>query len=367
MSEREVIVIGAGLTGLTAAHVLARRGAKVTVYERDFTVGGHSRSEWMRGVPYEPHGAHIFHTNDETVWRLVTSLVEMVPYRHRVQTEVQGRLLSWPIQYDELEQLDEWPVILKELGGLTGEVDATNFETWCVSQMGETLYGMFIDGYTTKQWGAPGHTLSSAIGPKRVELRTDGCLDLFRDRYQGWPRHGYGALAEALVEGFDVVMGETITIADVPDIARPGVPVIVTAALDDFCCELYGPLEWRGVRLVAQWHPGTGFAQPAMVVNRPDIDVPYTRTIESKHALGAFAERIDGTVVMYEYPGAPAKHYPVLDAADANVAKQLGYELELRKYERNPLLAAGRLARYTYINMDEAMRDGLVAAARVGG
>ena len=361
----EAVVIGAGLTGLTAAHTLTRRGFDVTVYERDFAVGGHARSESMRGVPYEPHGAHIFHTSDSRVWGLVTSLVEMLPYRHRVLTEVEGESFSWPIQRDELERLDAWPRIQRELASLSTVIDPSNFESWCVSQMGETLYGLFIDGYTTKQWGRPGRELSYDLGPKRVELRWDGNRELFRDPHQGWPAKGYGALAEALAADTKIVLGQAVTLGDLPDIVAPGVPVIVTAALDDFCEQAHGPLDWRGVSLDAHWLPGVEFAQGAMVVNRPSLDVTYTRTIETKHVLGD--SDLPGTVLMYEYPGAKAKHYPVPDAAGENRAAQQEYEATVRAYDRNPLIPAGRLARYTYINMDEAMRDGMVAAVCAEG
>ena len=364
---KRAVVIGAGLTGLTAAHLLSRNQVDVTVYERDFRVGGHARSESMGGIPYEPHGAHIFHTGDAPMWRLATSLVDMLPYRHRVLTELAGEMFSWPLQYDELERLDGWGTIRAELAKV-GRVDATNFETWCVSQMGATLYHLFIEGYTAKQWGRPGSELASSIGPKRVELRRDGVRDLFRDPFQGWPVGGYGALCEAMacpVAGdVEIVMGETVTVADLGAVAAPGVPVIVTAALDDFFNGSHGPLQWRGVGLVARWMPKVaGFAQQAMVINRPSPDVAYTRTIESKWVLGPDT-KTEGTMVMYEYPGAEAKHYPVPDVAGTSAQTQHAYEVELRDYERNPLIAAGRLARYTYINMDEAMRSGCAAAHR---
>lgn len=361
---RPVAVIGAGLTGLTAAHALFYHGCDVTVYERSYRVGGHARSEWMRGVPYEPEGAHLFHTSDEQVWALINSLVEMIPYRHRVLTELRGEMFSWPLQYDELDRLDEWPKIKQELYEVQGMPPlGSNFETWCITQMGETLYGLFIDGYTTKQWGRPGRYLAASIGPKRVELRRDGNRELFTDPFQGWPRDGYGALAEALAAPVRVQLGVEVTAADLYDVIAPGVPVIVTAPLDGFFRNIYGPLEWRGVNTGAHWLPDVvGYAQPAMVVNRPSLDVPYTRTIESKWVLDGVT-RVRGTVVMYEYPGAPAKHYPVPDPAGTNEWTQKLYENDANMFDRNPLIVAGRLARYTYINMDQAMREGLDAAS----
>lgn len=357
-------MVGAGLTGLTAAHALARQGHHVHVYEASFQLGGHARSEWLKGIPYEPHGAHILHTGDVEVWRLVKSLVEVIPYRHRVMTELVGDLFSWPLQLGELARLDDWGHIKRELTHLPAEPDATDFETWCVSLMGETLYSLFVADYTAKQWGRPPRELAASIGPKRVELRTDGCLDLFRDPFQGWPAEGYGALAEALAGEVEVVFGEAVTIDTIPDIAAPGTPVIVTSALDDFLTERFGPLGWRGVRLRGRWLPEwSGFAQPAMVVNRPSPSVAYTRTIETKWVLGEASPR-RGTMVMYEFPGAPAKHYPIPDAAGVNRHAQDRYVQALARYQRNRLIPAGRLAHYTYINMDEAMRAGLDAAAK---
>ena len=365
MSRREVAVIGAGLTGLTAAHCLAEWGIDVTVYERDFVLGGHARNEWIQTIPYEPHGAHIFHTSDPVVWQLVTSLIQVLPYRHRVMTELNGEMFSWPLQASELDRLDEYSQILDELDALLpSDVDeATNFEEWCIALMGPTLYGLFIEGYTQKQWGRAGRQLSKALGPKRVELRQDGYRDLFRDEHQGWA--DYAVLAEKLAGNHRVLLGQEVTLDELPDLVPPDVPVIVTSALDDFCCDQHGPLEWRGVRVTALWMPDVHQFQPAAVVNRPSLSIPYTRTIESKWVLGEPGRFVKGTIVMYEYPGAATKHYPVLDSIGRNAVSQSRYELSLARYQRNPITVAGRLGRYTYINMDEAMREGMDAARRV--
>ncbi|MEV4927770.1 hypothetical protein [Streptomyces roseoverticillatus] len=83
-------------------------------------------------------------------------------------------------------------------------------------------------------------------------------------------------------------------------------------------------------------------AQSAMVVNEPDVSVPWTRTIQTKWALGHLHGR-PGTLVAREYPGAPAKHYPVPDSAGANHTRQDTYAALLTAHTRNPLFAAGRL------------------------
>jgi UDP-galactopyranose mutase len=59
-----VLIVGAGLTGCTLAHRLARDGVESVLVERAEVPGGLIRSEHMNGVLYEPHGSHIFHTED---------------------------------------------------------------------------------------------------------------------------------------------------------------------------------------------------------------------------------------------------------------------------------------------------------------
>src|SRR5690349_11365648 len=56
MPPPRVVVVGAGLTGCTLAHRLARDGVATTLLERAPVPGGLIRSEHLEGVLYEPHG-----------------------------------------------------------------------------------------------------------------------------------------------------------------------------------------------------------------------------------------------------------------------------------------------------------------------
>jgi uncharacterized protein with NAD-binding domain and iron-sulfur cluster len=55
---KTVVILGAGVGGLTAAHELVRRGYRVEVYERNAEPGGIARSAT------EPDGEH-----NEVAWR----------------------------------------------------------------------------------------------------------------------------------------------------------------------------------------------------------------------------------------------------------------------------------------------------------
>ncbi|MEV6521898.1 FAD-dependent oxidoreductase [Longispora sp. NPDC051575] len=357
-------VVGGGLAGATVAYALAGAGRAVEVLEADPTWGGQLRTARAGGVYYEPTGAHIFHTRDAEVWRLVSGLVRMLPYRHRVRTRVFGTELSWPPQLGELRKLAEWPAIERELRDRPPTPAPDNFETWCVDLMGATLYREFIAGYTRKQWGTEPARLAAAWAPKRIELRDDGFTDLFRDPYQGWPAGGYTDLVDALLRDVPVTMGRRVSVADWDGLCRDAEAVVLTCALDEFFAESRGRLPWRGVSLVSHYLPGVEHELPCGVLNTPGPEVAHTRAIETKWMSGQSGP---GTVVSYEYPGAPARHYPVDDVAGDNRRLQAEYEKDLDALPGPPRFAAGRLATYTYIDMDQAIRQGLNVARRVAG
>jgi UDP-galactopyranose mutase len=358
-SSRPVRIIGAGLGGATVAYLLQRAGQPVEIIDAAADWGGQLRTAEAAGILYEPSGAHIFHTRDEEVWRLVTELVPMLPYRHRVRTEVFGRTLSWPPQLGELRRLPEWPAIARELAARPERPAGDNLEAWCIDLMGETLYREFIEGYTRKQWGCDPRELAAIWAPRRIELRDDGYLDLFRDPHQGWPDGGYRRLIDALLRSVPATLGRPVRVAHWDEICRGAAAVVVTCALDEFFDETIGPLPWRGIRLVHRYFPDRERVLPCGVLNTPGMQHEHTRAIETKWMS---AQAGPGTVVSYEYPGAPARHYPVDDTHGANRDLQRRYEALLAELPGPPRATAGRLATYTYIDMDQSMRQGMNVA-----
>jgi UDP-galactopyranose mutase len=367
-----VLVIGAGWSGAVVARTLFDEGIDVHVVERGDVVGGHARCEVLNGVVYEPNGAHIFHTSNPLVANYVQQFGMARTYEHRVLTEVfvrpdddEPRLLSWPPQVEELRSLPDWPIIERELDERPAAPAGADFETWVVSLMGRHLYELFIEGYTRKQWGCDPTELSSRFAPKRVDLRNDGYTRLFRDTWEFFPSEGSSAIIESILRPVPVTCGVEAGIDDVHDIVGRPDAVVITAPLDDFLGR-HGELAWRGIRMVSRYVPteaDDGTITPAYVVNRPSLRVPYTRTVETKHASG---QRIGGTVVSEEHPGAPARHYPVPTIDGRHERRNEGLQDEIRnKLEGVPVSFCGRLSTYTYIDQDQAIERALVCGGAV--
>jgi UDP-galactopyranose mutase len=372
MSSPRILVVGAGLTGCTLAHRFARAGLETVLLERDRVPGGLIRSEHMNGVLYEPQGSHIFHTEDEEVWELANAMTPFNDYRHRVDILADGKVLNWPILLSDIDRQSQSRAIHEQLEARRGvdaaaRASAANFEEWCLELMGPILYERFIRPYTEKQWGRPARELSAQWAPRRVSVRWDNDPYLFPDPYQGWPAgpNGYTDLIDGLLDDPLITLrtDTDVTLETLDGHVRREAAdlVVLTCPLDVFCGERFGRLDWRGIDVRSVYVPHKDLAQGAMVVNYPGAEFPFIRIHETKHASG---QECDGTVLGFEFTGAPTRYYPI--ETERNRALNNRYQEELRGVvggER--LFFAGRLANYLYIDMDDCMRQAIDASAEV--
>jgi UDP-galactopyranose mutase len=373
-SRPRVAIIGAGLTGCTVAHALAREGVASVLLERASVPGGLIRSELMHGVIYEPHGSHIFHTEDQEVWELANAMTPFRAYRHRVDIIVEGKRLNWPPLLSDVELLADGARIKRELLArrerpLDPELRAksANFEEWCLELMGPDLYELFIRPYTEKQWGRPARELPARFAPGRVSVRWDDDPYLFPDSFQGWPAgpQGYTDLIDGLLghDGIEVRTDQDVTLASLDGHVRQIEPeaIVLTCPLDVFAGAPFGALEWRGILVRSVHIPHLEYAQGAMVVNYPGHEYPFIRVHETKHASG---QKCAGTVLGFEFTGAPTRYYPIESEPNRNLNAR--YQQHLREsLDPRRLYFAGRLANYVYIDMDDCMRQALDCAAEV--
>jgi UDP-galactopyranose mutase len=368
MAGSAIAVIGAGWTGCAAARTLHDAGHQVCIFERDNRLGGHSRSEVINGIVFEPNGPHIFHTSNRQVAEFVQAHGMRRSFEHRVLTEIflddKPKILSWPPQVEELRELPIWPQVERELAELPATPVHGNLEEYSLSIMGRTLYELFVHDYSIKQWGREPAELSSSFGPKRLGLRTDGNRRIFKDPWEFFPPGGAQEVIAEIVRPIPLTLGSDISLPDLAHLAAEYQAVVITAALDDFVCRP-GELEWRGIRAVSKYIPlddPDATVTPGYQVNRPSPRRPYTRTLETKHATG---QSVPGTVVTEEYPGAEARHYPVPTVDSRNERHNRVLQEEIRQASSMPVFFCGRLANYIYINQDEAIAQGMACAAEV--
>ena len=225
-----------------------------------------------------------------------------------------------------------------------------NLEEQALKLCGRDIYRQLIKGYTEKQWGRAATELPAFI-IKRIPFRFVFDNNYFNDAYQGIPIGGYNRLINALLEGIEVRTGIDY-IAHRQDLDALADKVLYTGCIDEYFDYQYGQLEYRSLHFEHKRLTDVEDFQGNAVVNYTDRETPYTRVIEHKHF--EFGKQ-PSTVITYEYPADFEKgkepYYPVNDQTNTRIFNQ--YQ-ELAR-TRKDVLFGGRLAQYTYADMDDTV------------
>lgn len=368
----DLLVVGAGIFGLTVAERAASAGLDVTVIDRRDHLGGnaHSSVDEATGIEVHRYGSHIFHTSNERVWEYVSRFTAFTGYRHTVMTTHAGQVYPMPINLGTINQFfaaalspDEARRLIEEQAR---EVTGTpaNLEDKAVSLIGRPLYEAFIRGYTTKQWQEDPRDLPAGI-ITRLPVRYTYDRRYFSDRYEGLPAQGYQAWFERLADHprIEVRLG-TDFFDDghglSRDRARGQVPIVYTGPLDRYFDHAAGELTWRTLDLETQTLPVRDF-QGTAVMNYADAATPWTRIHEFRHFHPEREDRHsqEATVITREFSRLATPddepYYPVGTGEDR---ERLAAYRDLQRGEPG-VHFAGRLGSYLYLDMHMAIASAL--------
>ena len=178
----EVVVIGAGPAGLTAAYALTRRNEPVTVLEADTVVGGISRTVERDGWRFDI-GGHRFFTKVpvvEQLWHEILPDEEFLLRPRMSRIYYKGKFIDYPLRaLNALQKLGLFESIACILSYVWARIrppkDQTNYEGWLVARFGWRLYRHFFKSYTEKVWGMPASQMPADWAAQRVKnlsLRT---------------------------------------------------------------------------------------------------------------------------------------------------------------------------------------------------
>jgi len=170
MSEKYVIILGAGPAGLAVGHELTANKEKVVVLEKQSFVGGLCRTIQSQGYRFDL-GGHRWFTKNESLneWFRQLMADEIVMVNRISRIYYKRKYFFYPIQIGN---------IIKETGFLTiihagitfvwsmlkqsvVKTPIVNMEQAYKAQFGSKLYDMFFRRYTEKVWGLPCTELSS--------------------------------------------------------------------------------------------------------------------------------------------------------------------------------------------------------------
>lgn len=378
-ASTDFLIIGAGFAGWVVAERLAAAGWKCVVVDRRLHVGGNAYDETdAAGVLVHRYGPHYFRTNSARIVDYLSRFTEWHAVAYTIKSFTRGRYWSFPINLNTFEQYLGRPSSREEFSRWLEQVrvpieDPQNSEEVIISQVGRELYELFFESYTLKQWRRHPRDLDACVCG-RIPLRTDRDDRYLTESFQALPKHGFSAVFENMLAaspGMEVHLGVDFREARKRWRYKH---LVFTGALDEYFDYCYGPLPYRSIRFEAESFAGDelagreaiagkrGFWQPAMQVNFPGMEVPYTRIVEIKHATG---QCVDATTIIREYPKdwQPGEDpfYPV-PAPDAHAAYQRYAKLAAAEPQVSFI---GRLATYRYYNMDQVIGMALAEASNL--
>jgi protoporphyrinogen oxidase len=197
-------IMGAGVAGLSVAHLLRDSGLRFDVFEQDEQYGGLARSHLWHGFPCDL-APHRFFTSDPDVLREFKALVPLERMRRKSRIFIQGHWIQDPVNAVEMV-LKFSPTTSAQLVFhylFRKQIKEDNFEALALNQFGKSLNRLFFKPYSEKLFGIPSTEISPTWG--RRKLRVGGLKDLIRRQSRLYfkefyypAQHGYGAIVDAL-------------------------------------------------------------------------------------------------------------------------------------------------------------------------
>lgn len=359
MQKYDYLVVGSGLYGAVFAHEAREAGKSVLVIDKRPNIAGNVYTEEIEGINVHKYGAHIFHTNNKTVWNYVTRFAEFNRFTNSPVANYHGELYSLPFNMYTFNKM--WGVVTPEEAAAkieeqrkeAGIAELKNLEEQAISLVGRDIFEKLVKGYTEKQWGRKCTELPPFI-IKRLPVRLTFDNNYFNALYQGIPMGGYTKMVANMLEGTEVRLGvDYLEEKEMYDALAE--KVIYTGPIDAYFQYQLGYLEYRSVRFETEVLDKPNF-QGNAAVNYTDAETPWTRIIEHKWFEFGTQPR---TVISREYssewkPG-DEPYYPVNDEKNTLLYKK--YK-ELADQEEK-VIFGGRLGEYKYYDMDAVIASAL--------
>lgn len=395
-----VAVIGAGISGLTVARLLAR-DHNVVVLEQSSVVGGIARTRNVDGIPYHLVGGHCLNSHNLAVMEFVRNQVLPPESWHKVdrlaQIVLSGHRIDYPIEFSvrQIAAFDAelaYRITCDLLASQDREVD--NLQEWFRMKFGAALAETYFIPYNSKIWNRDPREMSPewVAGKLPVPNKKQFFQSLMMPQRDNMPHSSFyypntrdNEFVEALAAGLDVrleyrverlerqgagwlINGELaadLVISTIPLNLLPalveGTPPEVLAAAGNLRYNRVSNMLWETDEIDATW---TYYPEPTSIFHRHihigNFLAPKTRHTITETVGTRSPEELVKAGQQLEYLRKPLDHhvsdhaYVVYDhnyAPCVNAVKGYLASIGIR--------TLGRFGEWEYYNMDVCMESAM--------
>ncbi len=207
LKSDDVVIIGAGPAGLTAAYQLYKRGKKSVILEKDNVVGGISRTVKYKDYLFDIGGHRFFTKIDAAreMWKEVLS--DDLLHRKRLsRIYYNKKFFFYPIRpLNALSGLGLWNSSMIILSYIHAHLfpckKEDTFDQWVTNRFGKRLYKTFFKTYTEKVWGMPCNEIRAEWAAQRINGLS--LLSAIRNALVKQHQKNRKNLAKTLIDSFD--------------------------------------------------------------------------------------------------------------------------------------------------------------------
>ena len=172
----EILIIGAGPAGLTAAWEAEKHGIKTLILESDKEIGGISRTVERNGWRFDIGGHRFFTKVDEVyqIWDEILDKEDFLLRQRMSRIYYKNKFYDYPLKASNalfnLGIIESVRCVLSYFYiRVFPPKNQDNFEDWVAARFGWRLYNIFFKTYTEKVWGLDARTIGSDWASQRIK------------------------------------------------------------------------------------------------------------------------------------------------------------------------------------------------------
>lgn len=173
--NKKVIIIGGGPAGLTASYQLSKADVESVVLEKDWILGGISRTVNYKDYYFDIGGHRFFTKNKdvEDIWNEI--LKDQFLHCKRIsRIHYNDKFFNYPLRpVNALLGLGIWNSFLIIGSYLHAKMFPSRkeetFDQWISNRFGKRLYTIFFKTYTEKVWGVPCNEIRAEWAAQRIK------------------------------------------------------------------------------------------------------------------------------------------------------------------------------------------------------